>query len=277
MIRKNLEESRCVIVVLVDHDIIALNSSVGLIDPFQAERVTNIGYDLSAEFFISDEEDREKRRHAALLPGESVFVGAKESIRLDLHKDLIARVSLKNSRLRQGLRLDAPIYQPGHHTRVFFRLTNVSGSRIDLAEGELYAMVVFDRLSSEPDHPYSGTFSGEFDFSGMGSYAGVYDRQIREIEQKTEDLKMMERSIYGNVLVIITVFVALFSFITTNFSLVTASATVKQFMVYNFLLLGCISFLVSLLGSFIGNTRSNRPCRLACILAFAIAIILYLV
>lgn len=262
--------------VLVDREITALAQENGLIEPFHSEDVTNIGYDLSAEYFITDKTDREKKKYVFLNPGESAFVATIENIDLHTNKNLLGRISLKNSRIRQGLRLDAPIYQPGHHTKVFFRLTNVSGNGIRLSANDKYAMISFEKLTSEPDTPYAGAFSDEFDFTGMGEYQNIYSEQIQEIERKTEDLKSMERTIYANVLVIITVFVALFSFITTNFSLISASASIKQFLVYNFVLLGCISFLVALLNGLACIAKSGKHIWVASIISFLVAIVIFI-
>ena len=46
-------------------------------------------------------------------------------------------------------------------------------------------------------------------------------------------------------------FVALFSFLTTNIALTVNSAGIKEYFAFNALLLGCISFLVALLNQFI--------------------------
>ena len=256
--------------LLVDREIAALGS--GLLEDFSAECVTNIGYDLRAEQFIADGQTAAK---AVLAPGESVFVGTKEKIKLP--DDMTGRIVLKNSRIRQGFSMDAPVYQPGHHTRVFFRLTNVSGDELRLNAGEKYTTILFERLSGPPDSPYKGTFTNELDFSGMGQYGGVYQAQVRKLEKKTEDLKSLERSIYANVLVILTVFVALFSFITTNLSLLSASADARQFLIYNFMMLGCISFLVALLNGVISFAKSYKIPWAASVLSFAVAILLFLI
>ena len=51
--------------------------------------------------------------------------GSSTSELIHLPSTLVARVMLRNSRIRQGLSLDAPLYFPGHSTRVFFRVTNI--------------------------------------------------------------------------------------------------------------------------------------------------------
>ena len=168
---------------------------------------------------------------------------------------LFRSIVLKNSRLRQGLSMDAPVYQPGHHTKVFFRVTNVSGNEIDLQKDGKYVTILFEMLASHVKNPYAGAFSDEMDYSGLGKYKDIYQHEIREIEKKTENLKDLERSIYANVLVILTVFVALFSFLTTNISLLSANADASRFLIYNFVTLGCVSFLAALLNGAISFAK----------------------
>lgn len=260
--------------ILIDREITTRVNESELIDSFDPKCLTNIGYDLRAKYFVIG---NEKKESAALKPGESAFVASVETVKVS--EDLLCRVVLKNSRIRQGFAIDSPIYQPGHHTRIFFRLTNVSGDELLLYKGDKYATIIFEELSDKPDVPYEGSFSDEFDFSGLGDYREIYKNQIREIENKTEDLKSVERTIYANVLVILTVFVALFSFLTTNLSLFSSNTTVQQFFIYNFVMLGCISFLVALLNSVISRNLKARKHLLLWIppiLCFLIAFIISL-
>ena len=81
---------------------------------------------------------------------------------------LVARVMLRNSRIRQGLSLDTPLYFPGHSTRVFFRVTNVSQGAIALDCVCGIAQLVFERVEGEVEHPYNGAFTDEFDYRGVG-------------------------------------------------------------------------------------------------------------
>lgn len=81
-----------------------------------------MSYDLTTDYFYVG---GGRASSAKLMPGDSAFVVAKEIVALP--DDLAARALLRNSRIRQGLSLDAPLYFPGHKTAVFFRVTNVSG------------------------------------------------------------------------------------------------------------------------------------------------------
>lgn len=74
---------------------------------------------------------------------------------------------LRNSRIRQGLSLDAPLYFPGHGTRLFYRVTNVSGGTITLDKSKGIAQVAFQHVEGTVAHPYHGAFSDELDFNGI--------------------------------------------------------------------------------------------------------------
>lgn len=256
--------------VLVDREIAHRAEHEGMIDSFDKNCLTNIGYDLRAKkFYVS----RKGEESVTLHPNESAFVESVEVV--DLPTNLLGRVVLKNSRIRQGLNLESPVYQPGHKTRIYFRLTNVSADSIVLYAGERYGTILFEQLTGEPDHPYDGGFRDEMDFRGMADYEDIYKRQIREIEKKTDDLKTMESGIYGNVLVILTVFVALFSFLTTNVSLAANSATVKEYFLFNALLLGCISFLVALIETVIKPKKNKWTNWIPAALCFLAAYFLF--
>ena len=257
--------------VIVDHEIMDRVKSENLIDSFDDSCLTNIDYDLRAKRFYASSRGEES---ITLQPNESAFVESVEVV--SMPTDMLGRIALKNSRIRQGLSLDAPVYQPGHKTRIYFRLTNVSADTIVLYAGDRYATILFDKLSAEPDQPYHGAFRDEFNYRGLGDYKDLYKRQMRELEKKTDDLKSIENSIYGNVLVILTVFVALFSFLTTNISLAANSASIKQYFVFNGILLGSISFLVALIGMVIKPKRKMWMYWIPAVICFAAAFLVYL-
>ena len=256
--------------VLVDREIRARTNQENLIDSYDERCLTNIGYDLRAKQFTVGAELKDT---VTLGPGESTFVEPVESV--NMPKDLMAQVVLKNSRIRQGLSLEAPFYQPGHQTRVYFRLTNVSNDSIALYADEQYATVVFHKLSQEPEIPYEGTFQKEFNFRGMGKYKGEYEKQMRVFEDKKDDIKELESSIYSNVLTILSIFVALFTFLTINVTLTANSATIKQYFIFNALVLGCISFLVALLNTVVKGNNSNWRSWIPALAAFVAALVLY--
>lgn len=242
--------------ILVDHDLSALVASEGIIqqDTYDPGCITNIGYDLRTKAFYDDTGEITDKR---LMPGESVMVSTQEIICMP--NDMAAVVYDRNSRIRQGLSVSAPIYQPGHKTRIFFRLTNISENEIKLSADDSYAMVIFEKLSGKADKPYNGCFKDEVgDYTGLGGYKKAYGNQITQLDKKVEDVKDVERSIYANVLAILAVFVAIFSLISTNVKLLEDESTLRSFIGYNLITVGGISFLLTLLRTTILNDLSRK-------------------
>lgn len=100
--------------VLSDQEITLCVQNDRVIENYDPDCLTNFGYDVRAKYFAVDQRQNET---FVLRSGESVFVAAEETVRIPLN--MICRVVLKNSRIRQGFAMDAPVYQPGHHTRIF--------------------------------------------------------------------------------------------------------------------------------------------------------------
>lgn len=150
----------------------------GVIKDANKENVGPVTYDLSTGSFFSDPDSYAKKNRAVVLnPGDSTFVASKEIIALP--NDYACRVLIKNSRIRQGLRLDAPLYFPGHSTRVYFRVTNISSAQIALDADSGLAQLEFDQVDKPTESPYVGTFRDEFSFRGMGDYASRYQKDIK--------------------------------------------------------------------------------------------------
>lgn len=234
--------------------------------------ITNIGYDLTSDAFTNKKDDISELYE--LVPGDSIFVMTKESI--ELPNDTIGIVVLKNSRLRQGLHLDAPIYQPGHKTKVFFRITNFSKSNITLAKGDKLATIIFNQLDTPVSKPYNGTYQSEFNFKGMGTYGPEYSKQMKKIERKIDTLKEIEKSIYSNVITIMTIFIGIFSIININLNIV-ASEIWQPFRIiqHNLTVIGAIGFLVLLSRTILSHhSKKSWAYWLIPIICFIAAIVL---
>ena len=208
--------------------------------------VTNIGYDLRAAHFMKDNKEL---LECSLAPGESIFVSSMEVI--GFSNDMIGRVVLKNSRIRMGLTMDSPVYQPGHITPIYCRLTNLSNDKIELKQGDKYVTLIFEQLDEEPDTPYSGAFQNEFSFKGLADYKSEYRDQIQSIEGQIHDIKSLEKSVYGNVITILTIFIAIFSILNVNIGLIQKSVSGWTFLSYNLIILGAVGFLAALLKEFL--------------------------
>lgn len=231
------------------------------------DNITNIGYDLTASGFIVGGSLVEETE---LSPGQSVMVESEETIFFDT--STCGTVHIKNSRLRMGLSLESPLYQPGHKTRIYFRLTNLSDSIVVLSRGNKYAVLVFEQLTAPPDKPYSGTFQRESQYTNLAGYTSDYERETKIFEKKKIDLAHLEKSMYGNVITILSIFIAIFSIINVNFSLVQSGASLSRFFSFNLSIVGGIGFLAALMEEIIH--RDNHPRHLLwCIPAASFAVV----
>lgn len=201
-----------------------------------------VSYDLTTKSFHS--KDSEKS-YADLMPGDSIFVSSEEVI--DLPSDLAARVSLRNSRIRQGLTLDAPLYFPGHKTRVFFRVTNISSDEIKLNTTKGIAQLSFETISGTVEKPYHGAFSDEFDYSGMGNYTDIYKYEMEEIDRREDSLKKMESRIYERVIALFAIFAAIFTLVNINAGSLIGNASGITIATVNLSIIGGFSALVGLI------------------------------
>ena len=201
-----------------------------------------VSYDLTTKSFHS--KDSEKS-YANLMPGDSIFVSSEEVI--DLPSDLAARVSLRNSRIRQGLTLDAPLYFPGHKTRVFFRVTNISSDEIKLNTTKGIAQLSFETISGTVEKPYHGAFSDEFDYSGMGNYTDIYKSEMEEIDRREDSLKKMESRIYERVIALFAIFAAIFTLVNINAGSLIGNASGITIATVNLSIIGGFSALVGLI------------------------------
>lgn len=204
--------------------------------------ISPVSYDLTTKSFHS--KDSEKS-YADLMPGDSIFVSSEEVI--DLPSDLAARVSLRNSRIRQGLTLDAPLYFPGHKTRVFFRVTNISSDEIKLNTTKGIAQLSFETISGTVEKPYHGAFSDEFDYSGMGNYTDIYKSEMEEIDRREDSLKKMESRIYERVIALFAIFAAIFTLVNINAGSLIGNASGITIATVNLSIIGGFSALVGLI------------------------------
>lgn len=205
--------------------------------------VGNIGpvsYDLTTQSFYTNEG---KSSRVELAPGDSVFVACREVIALPA--DLTARVLLRNSRIRQGLTLEAPLYFPGHHTRVFYRVTNLSADAVTVDVAKGMAQLVFDRVDGDVAHPYEGAFSDEFDYRGLGRYRDVFANDVKRVEDKAAQVEGIEKRMYGNVLALMAIFAAVFTLVNVNIQ--AASWQLAKIVVTNLATVGSFAFLVGLI------------------------------
>ena len=227
---------------------------------FQEQNLSGISYDLTMDVTY----DAEGMEHAMfeLSPGETVFVKTQEKLSIPL--DILGRIAEKNSRMRQGLRVDGPHYQPGHVTYAFLRVQNISENVIELSRGMKLAQIIFEQLSREPDMPYSkqqgASFQNESTYIGLGNYQKEYENQTKkQVDKAKEDIENMSQRIYGNVLTIMGVLVAIFSLLTINYQAFTnANIDAKYIVAMNLTLALCVVVMMGIILLFVNKAQSRK-------------------
>lgn len=175
-----------------------------------------------------------------LYPGATVFISTVETI--NLPNDVVGFVVPQNTLVRSGLQVEAPVYQPGHKTRMFLRVTNVSADAFTLKSGNKIAAIMFVQ-TNEPVAEYSGMYVDEFDYRGVAEYPKDTLPQVVKVEEKINEIKELEDKILNKVITIITIFVSLFTLINTNINFVE-DRTLLDMLVYNIMTVGIIGFLI---------------------------------
>lgn len=137
--------------MIVDRDIKKLVNDKNLIVNFNEDRLGGISYDVIVDNFIVDNEEVADEEY--LLPSlKYVYIKTFES--LNMTNDLCCKVIEKNSLMRKGLKVDGPLYQPGHKTNIFLRVMNISKKDILLKKNMEIAQLVFLKLEDVPMNTY---------------------------------------------------------------------------------------------------------------------------
>jgi len=137
--------------ILVDREIRELVNSDNLIINYNDKRLSSIFYDVIIDKFIFGDVELDKDEYL-LSSKDYVYIKTVES--LNMTKDLCCRVIEKNSLMRKGLKVDGPMYQPGHKTNIFLRVLNITEHDIILNKGMAIGQLVFLKLSGIPDMTY---------------------------------------------------------------------------------------------------------------------------
>lgn len=239
---------------LVKNDLLEIQQSKSVIEHSCPDCFQEIGYDLRIkEIYIPTKRNKKESCTLSsydLLPGKTVFVGTIEDINMPL--DMVGIIVQRNSRIRLGLQVTGPVYHPGHHTKVFLRVTNVSDKAITLAENDCIASIMFEKLSSEAEK-YDGAFKDEFDYTALDNYKDLL--RTSDIDEKMHNLEHIEKTLYEKVIVILTIFVGLFSLINLNINFLSGDEDLKQMLAYNLISIGSIGTLIGFIGLLINNKK----------------------
>lgn len=238
------------------------------------KNIGSISYDLTVDrIILLDGSDKQVTNHE-LEPGETVFIASKEL--LTVPDDCMCFVTLRNSCIRMGLDFESPIYQPGHKTYVYVRIRNISSDSITISAGDAVVSLLFYKLDSESKKRYTGKFQNQFDYKNVNDYRSTKLPELRKAEQKLEETENVEKTIYSNVIAIMTIFIGIFSLMNLNINLMKNDLDLKYLLVYNFITLTGISMLVTLI-SMMSKTRKSRSLVLGCVTAglFIVTVLLY--
>lgn len=249
-----------------------------IIDNYIEENVGAISYDLRVESIIESYGEGDNKEYSSfeLYPNHTVFVSTMETIHVP--NRYVGIVTEKNSVMRQGLMIAAPYYQPGHKTKCFIRVTNISSEIITVNKGKKIAQILFDKLAETPQIPYSSdadaSFNNELSFKGLGNYESEYKKELKKITAVKESLDEKANNIYANVLTFMSIIAAIFSLITINFE----AFSNQDFSRLNILSLNLsmafiISVLVGLILFFVNKKRKTWVYVIYVILVIALLIV----
>ena len=232
--------------ILVDKNIKELSANGQLISSgYVPGNVNSISYDLTLGGFLNSNENK-----MDLIPGQFLMIKTNEELKIPT--SITGRVGEKNSLMRIGLKVDGPQYQPGHTTYAFLRVQNVSDNIITLRKGMKIAQIYFEELKEIPDQPYNvqpgASFNNENSYLGFGMYDSEYRKSIKSFKQAKEDIENLSNKIYGNVLTLMGLLVAVFSMLTINYeAFANASLTPNYVIAMNLSLTFCIVVMFGLL------------------------------
>ncbi|MCF2699473.1 dCTP deaminase domain-containing protein [Fusobacterium mortiferum] len=235
-----------------------------IIEGFDKKLLGPISHDLTIKDIIVPS-TKNKETYIDLDPQKVIFIECEQVI--ELPNDLIGLVHNKNSRIRLGLDLASPIYQPGHKTRIFFRLTNISTDIITLKKGDNIAQLSLIEVKGDNSIKYNGEFQNEFDFKGLGKYNDEYI--VKKLENKLSLIEDMEKKIYAGVAAIVTAFVALFGFLNAGIKIGSNINSGEVFSLMTLSLITLTTLLFGLIGLFFSKkTLIAIFCLIVAVVAF---------
>lgn len=253
--------------ILVDSQIKELiNQGMLIKEGYNTNNINSMSYDLTIDKILTLEENDEIKEinNFKLEPGQFVYIKTKEL--LNIPNNILGRVAQKNSIMRMGLVVDGPHYQPGHITKSFLRIQNISQDYIKIYNKMRIAQIIFEELAKQPDVPYSeqrnASFNGELTYKGFGEYESQYNRAIDKIKKMNNDLDEKENRIYSNIITFMGIFITIFSIITINFELfsqnnLTIAELIKSMIIINLSLGLVITFLMATVAIIINKGRKK--------------------
>ncbi len=247
--------------ILIDKDIKEYVARHELIKSgYDENNLNGMSYDLTID--VALDKNGKQYTEYELKPGEIIFIKTQEE--LCIPDSILGRIGEKNSRMRQGLVVSGPHYQPGHQTYAFLRVMNISENLITLSRGNKIAQIIFEQLTGRPDVPYSAqtnaSFQNEVEYKGLGNYKQEYENQMKhKLDEAKGDIENISSRIYANVLTLMGVLVAVFSLISINYQAFTnANISMQYILVMNLSMTLCIVIMLGLILIFINNAKNKK-------------------
>jgi len=107
----------------------------------------------------------------------------------------------------------------------------------------------------------------------MGQYTSSLSKEMTDIEEKVDNIKSIEKDMYGNVLALMAIFVGIFSLINVNITLAAEKVNMLSIITLNFTTVGAIGFLVALINTILLSGKHRVAVWIACAAAFVLAIV----
>ena len=230
---------------------------------YQEDHLGQVSYDLRIQEIL-DPHTQKSHTHFELRPGETVFIASQEIVTIPTH--CVGMICLRNSVIRMGISYESPVYQPGHKTRVFTRIKNESSDIVHIAKGESMVSLMLSTLESDVP-AYQGQYKDQFEFSQVHQFNSTRLPEIIRIKKTEKNIKDIEKSIYSNVMTIMTVFIAVFSIINLNVSLLNNKLPLKYVITYNLVIISGVSALITLV-SLVLRSIEDKSVKLASLFTF---------
>lgn len=148
--------------VYVDKTIKKLIKEISLIEDYNENNITSIGYDLVIDSFIKEFDNNKPfifLNNVTLKPLQSIFVLCKEKVNIPIN--LTAKVVLRNSYIRKGLIISCPQFYPNHSTDIIFNIFNSSEDDIKIKRNTSISTIIFEELNDIPSNIYNGRYQNE--------------------------------------------------------------------------------------------------------------------
>ncbi|MGA2573861.1 MAG: dCTP deaminase [Candidatus Methanomethylicaceae archaeon] len=114
------------------------------IDPFSDKSLSPAGYDLR------------NGASTAIDVGKQSLLHTME--RLEIGPSICGQIYIRSSFAREGLVGSFAFIDPGFKGQLTLAFINMGISRVEIAEGERIAQVVFNKMGSSSSKPYSGRY-----------------------------------------------------------------------------------------------------------------------